>query len=262
MMKVLLTKPFFPSDIKYIQARIDTNVELVYPKEYTHEAIIAAAENVDVLFGGMITDELLSAAKNLKFIQVPWTGVDKMDFALLQKHNSIICNSHSNSTVVAEHAISLLFDAAKKLSFHDRGMREGVWNRPGPNNIEKITPFSKLISNANVGIVGFGAIGKDIYKMLSGFNCQFKVFNRSGNTLETKNNNISFYSSEEIESQLSDLDFVFVAIALTSKTNQMVNASFLEAMNKEGILINVSRGEVIDEAALFNALSTEIIAFA
>ena len=66
-------------------------------------------------------------------MQIPWTGVDNLNFELLKKYNVTVCNSHSNSLAVAEHAIALMFDAAKKISYHDRLLRIGEWNRENRN---------------------------------------------------------------------------------------------------------------------------------
>jgi len=261
-MKVLCTKPFFASDIEYINLRLDSGVEILFPKSFDQQDIVESAKDADVLLGGLITEELLQTAKKLKFIQVPWTGVDKLDFALLNRYNTTVCNSHSNSTVVAEHAVALFFDAAKKLSYHDRQMRQGDWNRPTPQKDNEILPFSSKITNSKVGIIGFGSIGKDIYKMLKGFNCSFKAFNRTGICPDDKYSNISFLSSNTFSQNLNDLDVVFISVALTDNTNQMVNESFLGAMSTNSILVNISRGEVVNEKALYKALSKKQIAAA
>lgn len=260
MIKVLFTKPFFSADIAYIKKHIPGDVELISPADYTSEEIAKVSGDVDMLFGGLITEEILEASRKLKCIQVPWTGVDKLNFSLLKKYKATVCNSHSNSGVVAEHAVALLFDAAKKLSFHDRYMRQGIWNRPSTTNTSSITPFSKKISNSNIGIVGFGNIGKDIHQMLSGFNCNFKVFNRSLKKLTLTKT--TFYKSSDILKELGTLDFLFISVALTEQTTEMVNASYFNAMKNDAILINISRGEVIDQTALFNALINKDIAFA
>jgi len=61
------------------------------------------------------SERLLEHTINLKFAQVPWTGIDNLDFSLLRRFNVILCNSHSNAFVVAEHAVSMMMDVAKKI---------------------------------------------------------------------------------------------------------------------------------------------------
>jgi phosphoglycerate dehydrogenase-like enzyme len=263
-MKVLFTKPFFEADIRYITDRLTDGIELVAPADYTPAAIAASAQEADVLFGGTINDQILTEAANLKFIQVPWTGVDSLDFELLKKHNVTIANSHSNAVIVAEHAVALMLDAGKKIAYHDRLMRSGEWNRVKPGNANEVSPFSKMASGATVAIVGFGAIGKGIYKLLSGFSCNFKVFNRSGKATEgyADKGNLQFFPIDERDGKLNDADFVFICIPLTPDTKELVDAQFLEKLNSKSVLINVSRGEAINEDALFNWLTSNKDAFA
>lgn len=259
-MKILLTKSFFDSDIEYIESRLLPGIELDEPKNFEESTIADSAVDADVLMGGLVSEPVLKAAKKLKFIQIPWTGVNNLDFDLIEKYGVTVCNSHSNSSIVAEHAIALMMDAAKKITYHDRLMREGNWNRPGLND-NAISPFSKKISNANIAIIGFGSIGKDIYRMMKGFNSQFKVFNRSGNIDESINEgNISYHSIDTVYKEIKNIDFVFVALPLTDATEEIIDAKFIQSMNREAVLINVSRGEIIEEQALYRALRNRDIA--
>lgn len=258
-MKVLLTKSFFDSDLEYMKSRLNPKVELVIPESFDEQTILKYTPEADVFLGAYFTEPILRMAKKLKLIQIPWTGVNTLDFDLIEKFDFVVCNSHSNSHVVAEHAIALLMDAAKKISYHDSLMRKGNWNRPGLNEND-ISPFSKTLMNSKIGLLGFGAIGRDIYNMMAGFNCTFKVFNRTGNpTLNA--DNISFHSILEVYKELFDLDFVIISIPLTHNTQGLIDQKFFEAMDKNSVLINISRGEVIVEEDLFNSLNTKTIAF-
>ena len=139
-------------------------------------------------------------------------------------------------------------------------MRDGNWNRPGLNKTE-ISAFSKTLRNSKVGIIGFGAIGKDIYNMMEGFKCTFKVFNRSTKpTIDAEN--ISFHAISEVYKELVDLDFVIISIPLTESTRGLIDKKFLGAMNENSVLINISRGEVINEEDLYTALDNMSIASA
>lgn len=259
-MKVLLTKPFLESDLNYIRKRLVNGIEIIIPEDYSAQTLTAKAEDADVLFGGMVTESILKSSKNLRFIQVPWTGVDNLDFELLKKYNTIIANSHSNAIIVAEHAVALMMDASKRISYHDRLMRNGEWNRVSPNNKNELSPFSKLISGSKVAIIGYGAIGKNICHLLKGFSCSFKVFNRSPKT--DNSSNIKHFLINDLEAELKDVDFVFLSLPLTQESKDMVNAKFLAAMNENAVLINVSRGEIVEEDSLFEALRYRKIGFA
>jgi lactate dehydrogenase-like 2-hydroxyacid dehydrogenase len=252
-MRVLITKKFHKSDLAYIKERLDKGIELVEPETYDEEGFVKQVDNAEVLLGGFISDVLLKKSKDLKFIQIPWTGVDSLDYVLLKKYKVTVCNSHSNSGVVAEHAVALMMDASKKLSFHDRQMRKGDWNRLFPDNKNEITPFSKQISGAKVGMIGFGAIAKNIYSYLSGFECKFSVFTRSGNAVNS-NADTQFHSISSFKNEANDLDYLFICVPLTDETQGMVDNDMLSSLSKTCILINISRGEVIEQESLYTAL--------
>jgi len=260
-MKVLLTKPFFQQDLNYIQERLNEEIELITPKDYSEDSLAELAGNADAFLGGTITEKLLQNATKLQLIQIPWTGVDKLNYELLKKFEVKVANSHSNSGVVAEHAISLMFDAAKRIAYHDRTFRTGNWNRPKEDKSNQVSPFSVKIKNSKVAIIGFGAIGKDIYHYLKGFDCSFKVFNRTGN-LSQNFENVTCFPISELNNQINDADIIFVSVALTEQTKGLLNNEFFNSVGKKAIFINVSRGEIVKEEALYNFLKENKTFFA
>jgi phosphoglycerate dehydrogenase-like enzyme len=253
-MKVLLTKKMMAQDVEYIQSKLISDIELLFPENYDESTLIHNVSEADVLLGGFFSEALLSHAKKLKFAQIPWTGVDNLDFDLLGRHNLVVCNSHSNSEVVAEHAVAMMMDTAKKLSYHDREMRQGNWNRLFPNTQNKVSPFSKKITGSTMGIIGFGAIGQYIVKMLQGFSCSFQVFTRSGVVAEEYKNKVEVWQIKDFLDKAQELDVVFIAIPLTKETQGMIDDRFFKAMNEDSILINISRGQVLNPEHLFQAL--------
>ena len=100
--RVLLSKDFFEKDLEYIHSQLVENVELVKPAAFTPEAIAGAVkDNIHAILGEPPAKVVLDNAKDLKLIQVPWTGVDRLDFELLKQYPFLVCNSHSNAVVVA-----------------------------------------------------------------------------------------------------------------------------------------------------------------
>lgn len=261
-MNVLLTKSFFPEDLDYISKRLLKGINLIIPASFEEQSLVQIVPGVEVFFGSLVTENILKAATDLKFIQIPWTGVENLDFDLLQKYNVVVCNSHSNSSAVAEHAVALMMDAAKKLSYHDRLLRQGKWNRLISNQLNTVSPFSSLISNSKVGIIGFGAIGKRIYEILKGFNCTFKAFTKDKLNSAEEIEHLLILPPSEIINELHELKFVFVTVPLTKETFRMVNKKFLSSMSTDAVLINISRGEIVEEEDLFKALQDNTISFA
>ncbi len=260
-MNVLLTKRFVATDLDYLRQRLDASVELIVPEAYDEASLLALAPQADVLLGGYFSDALLQTAGKLAFAQIPWTGVDTVDFDLLARHNVVLCNSHSNAIVVAEHAVALMLDAAKKLSYHDRLMRQGRWNRLFAGEENPVSPFSTMVTNARVGLVGFGAIGQQIRTLLSGFNCTFTVFSRTGSVAPECLHNTRGLPVGEFRANARKLDIVFVAVPLTDDTRGMMDASCFEAMKPGVVIVNVSRGEVFHEADFYGALKLGTVGF-
>ncbi len=258
-LNVLLTRRFFQSDVEYIKNGVVAGVNIIVPRSFSGADLIDAAKDADIFFGPIISKELCQASKRLKFIQVPWTGVDNLNFELIREIGITVCNSHSNAYAVAEHAIALMLDAAKKISYHDHLMRAGNWNRPRPDKSNSVSPFSYRISNSDVGIIGFGHIGKLIKDFLQGFKCRFHITDINISKRE-EIDDISFYPSKEQLQLLSNSQFVFICVPLTEESRGFFSTAQFDSMKSSAILINTSRGEVVDEYALFNALSTRQIA--
>lgn len=138
-------------------------------------------------------------------------------------------------------------------------MRAGNWNRPRPDKSNSVSPFSYRISNSDVGIIGFGHIGKLIKDFLQGFKCRFHITDINISKRE-EIDDISFYPSKEQLQLLSNSQFVFICVPLTEESRGFFSTAQFDSMKSSAILINTSRGEVVDEYALFNALSTRQIA--
>ena len=257
--QVLLTRSFFDNDIKYISSKIKDGGEIIVPESFDEETLIKYAADVNIFFGPVISKKLCEAAPNLLFIQVPWTGIDNLNFELIKEIGVKVCNSHSNAYAVAEHAVAMMLDAAKKLSYHDRNMRLGDWNRPKPNHENLISPFSKRISNSNIGIIGYGHIGQLVKKYLSAFDCKFYVADISISTCKVEEET-QFFPMSKVNDVLSTSDFVFLCVPLTNETRRFWGKEKFHAMRNDSILINTSRGEIVDESALYYALTNSEIA--
>jgi lactate dehydrogenase-like 2-hydroxyacid dehydrogenase len=195
--KILPTRKFFDEDISYLKSKLNADCQILEPKSFDEPELLKYAQDADIFLGPVISKELCKAAPKLKFIQIPWTGVDNLNFQLIEEVGVTVCNSHSNAYAVAEHAVALMLDVAKKITYHDSEFRNGNWNRPRPDGTNEVSPFSKRISNSDVGIIGFGHIGRNIYDFLQGFKCKFHIADTTVNEIHSKNG-IIFYPPQLI----------------------------------------------------------------
>ncbi|MFK7857911.1 MAG: 2-hydroxyacid dehydrogenase [Granulosicoccus sp.] len=258
-MKVLLTKAFAPSDLAYLTERVASTVTFVQPESFDTEGVLAKISEADVLFGGMINEAVLSQGQHLKLIQIPWTGVDNLNFDMLAKFSTPISNSHSNADIVAEHTIAMLLGIARKLPYHDRQMRDNQWNRLSKDG-NKVSPFSSSIVGKRILYVGFGAIAQACSRLLAGFGMQTAVVNTSGNAPAGYSAPVDVFSSSDIARAVVDQDIVVIALPLTEDSRSLIDQTVFEAMSSDALLVNVSRGAIVDEKALFDALNEERIA--
>ncbi|MFT6305071.1 MAG: phosphoglycerate dehydrogenase-like enzyme [Halioglobus sp.] len=255
MIKVLFSKPFHKNDLAYLAERVHESISFLTPDTYDTEGVLARLNEADVLFGGMVNEQVLSAGSHLKLIQIPWNGVDSLDFELLSRFTVPICNSHSNSSVVAEHAAGMLMALAKKLPYHDSQLRQKKWNRVSANG-NKVSPFSKKLKGARILYVGYGAIASECARMLSGFNMEVSIVNTSGTLPGTSDVPLkAIFAVEDLKEAVKDQDFIVVALPLTPGSKGLISTAEFDAMDSGTVLVNISRGTIIDEDALYEALS-------
>jgi len=255
--KVLLSKQFHTTDIDYLADRIDASVQLVEPASYDEQSIIESMPGIDVMLGGILTEKIAQAAENVAFFQIPWTGVDALQMHLLKNYQLTVCNSHSNSLVVAEHAVGMWLALAKKLAVHDRMLRNGDWNRVRPDGND-VSPFSAPISGSRCLLVGCGAIGQSIAQFMSGFNCEISSVTLTGNRRHAALRHC--YKLDQLDQALAEADVVFVTVPLTEATTTLFGGAQFGAMKNTAIFVNLARGAVVEEEALYGALFEQTIA--
>ena len=204
-------------------------------------------------YGIALPDSLIKSAKNLKLIQLLSAGYDRMNFELLAELNiSCANNGGANSWAVADHAVLLMLALYKKLTLSDKGVREGNWRGvvDGFNTYE--------MANKKVGIFGIGNIGKKVAKRVQGFDCIVQYHDKYRlSEQDEKNLNLSYVKLEEL---FKTSDIISLHTPLTNETKGIINTHQLSLMKSSAILINTSRGPVVNEPDLIKALQNNTIA--
>ena len=252
-LKIVLTRSMVAGDVQYIKDGLDHALsgqyEIIVPAEFTEECICDLARDADVLLGPYVTEKIIKSAKKLKLIQIPWTGMDTFDFSAVQGITIPVCNTHSNADSVSELGVSMILDLLKKLSYHDRKMRIGNWNRDQkPLNLK-----SRLLSKQTVCMLGYGNIGSRIGKLVAAFGAN--VIAVDNHAEETDSSEI-IYRSEQMSKAVSASDVVVCALPLTDMTRGLIDAEMINKMKDNALLVNVSRAAVIQEDAVWNALKS------
>jgi phosphoglycerate dehydrogenase-like enzyme len=250
-MKVLV--PYSDTLVKIMKDIIGDEAEVIQ-SEGTVESMLEKGGDAEVLLSGRVSGEFIKKATNLRMIQSFGAGIDKIDMeAVREKEDLIVCNSHVNSAEVAEYAISLLFAVAKHLVPSDRELRVGNWIHRwgGPvHNLE--------IRGKKTLIVGLGHIGVDIAKRLRSFGVTITAATFSG---ESKHSDLvdNTVNIKKVRPEVEDSDFIILSLPLTEESAGLVDREFLSWMKPTSVLVNISRGQIVDEQALYDVLKEKQI---
>jgi len=254
-MKVLIlskmVKPkVWRSSFDKLNQKARLNIEFIIAEEETKNSIKKYLSEVEVVIGGNLKQEDLSQAKRLKLFQIPFAGIDKLDFNLYKKFPDIyVCNIHANKTAVSEHAFALLLALAKNVINYDRDLRLGKWH-----GFSTKEPTIQL-QGKSLGIIGLGSIGWEIAKKAKSFGMKIYALKRRIEEKDLEKRKILEFLGEEedLHKVIKKADFIILALPLTSRTKGLIGEKELELM-KGKYLINIARGAIISEEALFKAL--------
>ncbi len=230
-----------------------------YPKLYqkavfakTHDELEKYIKEASVYLTFTVDQSIIDKAKRLKLIQVPIVGVNQISKSI-NTHGAVICNVHGNSLATAEHAIALMLSAAKDIVANHIELTHGIWH-----NILTDKRKTIQISGKSAGILGFGAIGKHIARLCKCMGMKVNVLKRTSAITETVNYVDKIFTNDDINGLIDISDFIIIALPLTNKTRAMIGKDELSRM-KGKIIVNIARGHIIDEEALFYALKNDIL---
>jgi D-3-phosphoglycerate dehydrogenase len=200
-----------------------------------------------------VNGDVLKAAKKLKLLHKWGVGVDNLDITAAKELGiKVARTTGSNAVPVAEFAIGLMLSTLRYIGFGHAELKKGDW-RGG-----RLPGDTFTLSGKTVGIVGFGAIGQNVAKLLKGFGCTILYSKRQPlSAAEEAALGVKHASLAEI---LAQADVVSLHCPLTPETANMIDKAAFAAMKKTAILVNVARGGVVSEPDLIEALRAREIA--
>ena len=251
-MKVLVP---YPDNVAKVIQDVLGDAAKVVQSGRDADSMLAACGDADVVTGGRIPGEYIREAKELKMIQAFGAGIDKIDLqAVLERENLLLCNNHINAAEVAEYTIMLLLSAAKHIIISDREFRSGDWNMGWGGPLPNIE-----IRDKTCLLLGFGNIGTAIAERLKGFGVKIIAATRTGTNSRTDLVD-EMVSIDDVESIVGKADFVILSLPLTQQSKGLVGKDFLSGMKSTALLVNISRGPIIVETDLYDALKEHRIA--
>ncbi len=190
--------------------------------------------------------EVITAATNLKWLNSIYAGVDHFPLAQLKEQGTLLTNGAGlNSSPIAEFAIMGMLAAAKRTDILLENQRDHIWLEHPPGTAE--------LSESKALIIGYGGIGQQIAKKLSGFEMDIVAVRR------TATDDPAVIGLEDWRKRLGEFDWVILSAPATSETQKMIGANELAAMKSSAWLINVARGSLVDQPALLDALEKKEI---
>jgi glyoxylate reductase len=216
------------------------------------ELILAAQENQGLvtMLTDPITERVIEAGKDhLQLISQMAVGIDNIAIAKATEAGIPVGHTPGILTeATADHTWALLMAAARRIGEADRSVRKGFWQPWGPDVFCGVD-----IYGSTLGIIGFGRIGQAVAKRATGFG--MKVVYYDQHSQKTKDRNISV----SLDELLSISDFVSLHVYLSPATLHMIGKEQFKKMKPNAILVNTSRGSVVDPAALYWALKNQVI---
>jgi phosphoglycerate dehydrogenase-like enzyme len=219
----------------------DPRLEIVTPPERTQEAVDALLPDADLVLGDW--SPLLKVrdpGPRVAFVQQPSAGVDGIDLDACASRGVPVSNcAGANATSVAEWCLSATLALLRRTVFADSAVRGNEWPQTSLGGRE--------LSGQQVGVVGMGAIGRQVAGMFTGLGCQVSYWSRN----EHADAPVPY---AELDVLLAASDIVILVIALGDLTRRLIDADRIARMKPGALLINGARGEVVDEAAVAAAL--------
>ena len=229
-------------------AEPEWRVDVWDPSRDPVDAFAPLAAEADVIVGGGIPLERWPAAPKLKLFQIPWTGYD---FTSPEKMPAgvPVANTFEHESCIAEYVLLGMLEWSIGLRRMDADWRAGGW---GGRGVGAGTPHGELLGKT-VGVVGYGHIGHEVAVRARAFGMRAIGLRRSERPCPPE---LAWLGrTGDLHRLLSESDFVVVACDLNAETEGMIDAAAFAAMKSTGVVINVARGRVVDEDALFAALS-------
>lgn len=245
-MRVLFLGAFAASQASRITRHLETALDVEILAEDRGPALAPALGKADILVSGAWTRHYPSAPR-LRLLQVPLAGIDQIDLAALPK-GVAVCNAYGHEPAIGEFAILAMLAWRHRLFEIAGSFRAGSWEWSPLTGGQ----LRGELAGSTVGIVGLGRIGCEVAWRAAAFGCRVLAANRTPR--ERPPSVARLYPLAELEAMLRESDIVVLSCALTEETRGLIDARRLAAMKRGAYLVNLARGAVADEDALYRAL--------
>jgi len=215
-------------------------------------ALSAAAATADVLVCSSAPAGLLASMPQLRLVHVTGAGFDKVAMDALPP-SVRVANTFHHGRSIAEHVVMVTMMLRRHVLRSDREMRSGVWSNV---IVDPAHPFGGVVAGTSLGVIGLGEIGATVARAASALGMRVRAVRRNPTAAPPPGLSLDWVGGDEdLPKLLATSDVVVVTVPLDETTRGLIDAAALAQMRPDALLINVSRGPVVDEHALHDALT-------
>ncbi|MCJ7631068.1 2-hydroxyacid dehydrogenase [Candidatus Bathyarchaeota archaeon] len=238
--------------LKRLSQHLPRNCRLIIPSSSDEEELLHLVGDIDIIVSLKVSGKVIKSAPKLKMIQSIGSGVDGIDIDAATEKEVIVCSTTGlNAIPAAEHVTALMLALAKNITKYDRMLRNQGWLRMP----------STLLNKKTLGVVGLGSIGMMVVRRSKPFGMKVLAIKRRPSEELRLKLRIDFLGGkDDLTKILRESDFIVLSLPLTAETRKLIGERELRMMKKTAYLVNVSRGEVVDEEALIKILKEGVIA--
>jgi phosphoglycerate dehydrogenase-like enzyme len=253
-MKIAFAGSFAAQLMEAVRVRLSVPCEVIVEDE---TAIVDRLADAEVLVSMGFSAAMARAAPRLRLVQVPGAGLDRVDQAALRP-GTWLANVYGHEVGIAEYVIGTMIALTRSLGRLDAKLREGRWESqwaigtPAP-------PLWPELAGRTLGILGFGHIGQAVARRAAAFDMRVCAVRRRLQA-ETPSGMLFVGGPEQLDDMLRQADYLAITLSLSEATRGLLDDRRLRLMKPTAFLINVARAEIIDEAALYDALVADRLA--
>jgi phosphoglycerate dehydrogenase-like enzyme len=246
-LRVVVAEPNLAPHRDRFAAALPVDTEVCWHERFDESALLPDLRTAHVYVGARFTPALGEVAENLALVHVTGAGYDGIDQAALPS-GVVVANTFHHEASIAEYVVAATVLLRRGLLEQDRALRQGHW----ASSVYEDRPQPAALAGATVGIVGFGHIGAQVWRAMQAFGVRGIAVSRHTPSLDS---GLAWSGTlDDLDQLLAESDVVVLCLPLVPQTRGLIGADQLARMRADAVLVNVSRGPLVDEDALFTAL--------